>query len=40
MNRADLLKSASLACGAIALNEGAAATPTDADRRRNRGKSR
>ncbi|MDB5072981.1 MAG: hypothetical protein JWM87_4092 [Candidatus Eremiobacteraeota bacterium] len=30
MNRADLLKSASLACGAIVLTEGAAATPTDA----------
>jgi uncharacterized protein (DUF885 family) len=30
MNRADLLKSVSLACGAVALTEGAAATPTDA----------
>jgi len=30
MNRAGLLKSASLACGALALSEGAIATPTDA----------
>jgi uncharacterized protein (DUF885 family) len=30
MNRADLLKRATAACGAVALTEGAAATPTDA----------
>ncbi|MEA2663455.1 MAG: hypothetical protein QOI11_399 [Candidatus Eremiobacteraeota bacterium] len=30
MNRADMLKGASLACGAFALSEGATATPTDA----------
>ncbi|MEA2719905.1 MAG: hypothetical protein QOJ39_1769 [Candidatus Eremiobacteraeota bacterium] len=30
MNRADMLKGASLACGALAVSEGATATPTDA----------
>src|SRR6202011_1946671 len=30
MNRADLLRSASLACGAVAVSEGAPATPSDA----------